>query len=40
MTGNLQFYSKDKVTSFNNDIANTVFKFCKYKQKLIGEANV
>ena len=38
-TGSLKFYSKDEETSFNNDIANTVFKSFKYKSKLIGKTN-
>ena len=35
-TGSLWFYSKDEVTSFNADIANTNnFKSFKYKAKLL-----
>ena len=36
-TGGLSFFSKDKATNFNNDIANTdFFKSSKYKVKLLG----
>ena len=36
-TGSLWFYSKDEVTNFNTDIANTNnFKSSKYKVKLLG----
>ena len=36
-TGSLWFYSKDEVTDFNEEIANTDnFKSFKYKAKLLG----
>ena len=35
-TGSLWFYSKDKATNFNADIANdNNFKSCKYNAKLL-----
>ena len=33
--GSLWFYSKDGASNFNNNIANTDFKFFKYKTKLL-----